>query len=360
MSLSSHLNNFDSPVRQFFDTNFPNVRPVQLIARPDISSAKIRTIRPNGEIQYGTVGMALDYRLRYYFQAAHYTSLLAFWGAGSMHPSCIECFRLEIMMSSGEEIDEKSRKGRIFGVDTARLALYGQRSKVSVEFFASLHKLVDRVTPAKRRLEVADERALCRHCIILAYYEQIIRAGIELVSALHQGHTLKKLLALPEENWIDDLCANSWSFYDNFSHLLQYENLTLNPKFDGSMDVGGADGDIIVDGCLIDFKMTVNPSLEKLFLYQLLGYVLLDYSNRHNIDSVGILYARQGLLLRWDLKKLMALMYHSDTPPDLAKLRADFQEMNEKRRQKQEQKRQKFKTTREEHQDAQETTSRPD
>ena len=65
-----------------------------------------------------------------------------------------------------------------------------------------------------------------------------------------------ELLSIPEDAWVDDLCALSFLFYDKYSHLLSLP-FTLNPTFVGSDDVGGADADLIVNGCLIDIKTTI-------------------------------------------------------------------------------------------------------
>jgi hypothetical protein len=40
-------------------------------------------------------------------------------------------------------------------------------------------------------------------------------------------------------------------------------------------------------------------------LYQLLGYVLLDYEDAHAIDSVAVYLSRQALVIRWPLDELL-------------------------------------------------------
>ena len=54
---------------------------------------------------------------------------------------------------------------------------------------------------------------------------------------------------------VADLCALSWAFHDRFADLLG-RRAAFNPSFAGSRDVGGADADLILDGCLIDIKTT--------------------------------------------------------------------------------------------------------
>lgn len=78
-------------------------------------------------------------------------------------------------------------------------------------------------------------------------------------------------------------------------------NLSLSsPKFGptfgiGSHWIGGADADIIDEGCLIDVKCVKNIDATA-FIRQVIAYVLLDVENEHDLDSVGIYLARQGIL----------------------------------------------------------------
>ena len=61
---------------------------------------------------------------------------------------------------------------------------------------------------------------------------------------------------------------------------------TLHPVFAGARNVGGADGDLIVDGCLWDIKTTTQKAQGK-WLFQLLGYDLLDNDDdRFGLPSV--------------------------------------------------------------------------
>jgi hypothetical protein len=77
--------------------------------------------------------------------------------------------------------------------------------------------------------------------------------------------------------------------------------------------VGGADADLIVDGCLIDIKASVQPKINPEWLRQLAGYVLLDYTDEQRIHSVGIYMARQGVLLTWSLADFFSLLAEDET-----------------------------------------------
>jgi hypothetical protein len=70
----------------------------------------------------------------------------------------------------------------------------------------------------------------------------------------------------------------------------------LNPTFAGSAKVGGADADLVLGDTLVEIKTSTD--VQKRFrdiLYQLLGYVLLDYPDEHSIRSVSVYFARH----RW-------------------------------------------------------------
>ncbi len=79
------------------------------------------------------------------------------------------------------------------------------------------------------------------------------------------------------------------------------ENLTLNnPTFGptfypGSWWLGGADGDLIDQGCLIDIKAGIRIEATA-FIRQVLAYAMLDVANEHKLNSVGIYLARYGML----------------------------------------------------------------
>jgi len=96
--------------------------------------------------------------------------------------------------------------------------------------------------------------------------------------------------------------------------------------FAGSGEIGGADADLIAAGCLIDVKTTVVPKFSKTrLLYQLLGYVLLDYEDAYRIRSVAIYLSRQALLVRWPLQPLVAMLVGGKAP-SLSELRGSFRE----------------------------------
>jgi hypothetical protein len=74
------------------------------------------------------------------------------------------------------------------------------------------------------------------------------------------------------------------------------------PTFQGSKNIGGADADFILGGLLLDCKATIQPRrLGRDEIYQLAGYLLLDYDDWYGIDGVGLYLSRQGALIAWNV-----------------------------------------------------------
>jgi hypothetical protein len=201
-------------------------------------------------------------------------------------------------------------------------------------FFNSLDATVRTMQPIGRRLELEEEQVLARYCFVLALLEDIGRTGhytdnLLMVPVPRKG--LDELLAISEDAWINDLCAMSTLFYENYHHLLS-QPFIPNPTFVGSGDVGGADADIIVDGCLIEIKASIQPKIDAKWLYQLAGYLLLDYDNHYRIHSVGIYMARQGKLLQWSIGDFLRLLTGNDAV-SLSQLRQEFRTLNQSTKQ---------------------------
>lgn len=295
---------------------FPQTRAIVRECNKEFVDAD--TMRQATPVPYSTIGTALDYRIRYYFAETPLDELVA-WQP-MMH------------FVSGNFIEGSSPPGMI-----SQQELQGQNSGISEDIYeemrnldehgfrSSLNETLQQLKPVGRRLEREQEMLLVRYCIVLALFEEIFRAGLHAKSPLilpSPKTTVNELLATSEDHWVDDLCTLSWAFYDEHSDLFS-QRTTLNPTFDGSRDVGGADADLIIDGCLIDIKTTINPKLSANWLYQLLGYVLLDYNNRYEIEQVGIYFARQQKLIQWSLESLLRDLAVSEVPP-LNELRRQF------------------------------------
>lgn len=325
MSLTSELKDTNSPIYQYMKERFPNIRPILADWTRQLAGAS--TVCPTNTTAYpwSIIGMAFDYRMRYYFGITPSIDLAAFKGAIGIlgfHPSIIDNNSgargnaTETIRVAIESIVTKTSKK---SQNSLRFSL----ASLFTEFFTSLEAVLASTHPVGRRLDEAEEGLLARNCYILALLEAVYRAGLVAASPLffEPKITLNNLLSAVEDQWVDDLCALSWMFYDRYSDLLSLPIIS-NPSFVGSTDVRGADADIIINGALIDTKTTINSQKRSRWLRQLLGYVLLDYSDQHRIHTVGFYLARQGVLLKWPLAELIPILAGGNV--SLNKLRLEF------------------------------------
>ena len=71
---------------------------------------------------------------------------------------------------------------------------------------------------------------------------------------------------------------------------------------------------------MLDCKATKDPRrLGREEIYQLAGYLLLDYDDQFNIDRVGLYLSRQGGLIIWSTEEFLRRL---GTTTPLAQLRA--------------------------------------
>jgi hypothetical protein len=313
MSLTAELDKKDSPIRRWFDEHVVDVKPISEEWNAAVKVAPL--IRPITDRRIpGTVGTAFDYRLRYWFAVTPLEELVASAGMRSL---------------SLATQPVASRRG----ASDAFLVLRGPPPPASAAvvavldaFATRLAETLARLRPVGRELAEDEEQLLCRHCYLLGLFEELFRAGLQIRSPLYEvddGATVDDLIALPPQLWVDDLCALSAAFGEPYQSLAS-RPVILNPTFAGSTEIGGADADLIVDRCLLDVKTTVDPKFTRTrVLYQLLGYVFLDYDDGYGIDAVGVYLSRQALLLRWPLVSLLEQLVEHERV-SLPELRRSF------------------------------------
>ena len=299
VSLTSHLDDKTSPIGQFIRQRFSQTGALTKDANRQLKDTP--TLRPvvqaGEQYPYGTLGAAIDYRVRYAFAITPFHEFVAWHGA-------------------------------------VLLTRSGAYSRGLVQaFFEQLDTTVKALQPVGRLLATTDEQTLDRFCIVLSLFEQVFRSNAYVRGPLMLPvvkHSIEELLAIPQAVELDDLSAMFALFYDRCHDLLSHSRV-LNPTFAGSLDVGGADADFIVDGCLIDMKATISPQIKADFLYQLAGYVLLDYNDTYHINSVGIYMARQRMLFSWPIAEFVYKLTGTD-PASLGALRQEFRTLCQKTR----------------------------
>jgi hypothetical protein len=107
----------------------------------------------------------------------------------------------------------------------------------------------------------------------------------------------------------------------------------LGPTFAGSKLIK-ADADLIAAGLLLEVKTsqgkkrpdgTRQAALDKVDLFQLIGYALLDFDDDYQISDLGIFAARFAYLVTWPLAGLLSEMAGYEV--DLAGARDAFRQL---------------------------------
>ena len=260
------------------------------VRRQNASLWDLVTIRPQAEdAPYSLLGTAVAYRIRFIFKmpstSTQWPRRVRRWSARA------GCLTLGMSAST----TPTPAPGRTRRCKRPCLAS-------SAPFVSSWRRF-----PPGRRLGQQDEETLCRFWVVLAYFDQAFRTGPERLAdsplLRHRCPAVEDLLSIAPREWVEDLAAQSRLFAERAGNRITQAHW-LNPTFEGSNDVGGADADLITGSTLIDIKSTVNPKVGRLLLWQLLGYALLDYSNQYGIDGVGVYLSRQGHFLEWPVERL--------------------------------------------------------
>ncbi|WP_051774437.1 hypothetical protein [Streptomyces sp. NRRL S-237] len=292
MSLTSGLHCPRTPLRRFLDR--------ELSAGPRPLQESYRRLQPAGPVlqppsgvgtEAGTVGTAIDHRLR-----------LAFTTAAPVDPAAL----------AGIELTDRLRS-----TADRRMYTVGQ-------------ELTDRLTTTVRDLDLDnrqlpldrahdDEEDLARLLLASAWYQVNYRTGIgfaltPLAIAARKdpgGFTLQRLLELPTRDMVADVVQQLYRASTGPLSALRARSradvCTPGPTFPRSRI--SADADLIVDGLLLDFKSTRHTStLRQAEAWQLLGYLLLDTDDRYRIDTLGLYLTRGGGLAAWPVEEYLDLL----------------------------------------------------
>ncbi|AKA01197.1 hypothetical protein SAZ_42375 [Streptomyces noursei ZPM] len=170
------------------------------------------------------------------------------------------------------------------------------------------------------------EGRLIRLCHIASSFEAIFRhVGWIRGNSLgfcEPGASLDDLVGAVPGYVVDDIrqqmeLAASPGPFSSLRELPAHQRL-CGPVFDGSRHVGGADADFVLDRKLIDCKATKRPErMGRAEIYQLAGYLLLDYSDTYDVQEVGLYLSRQGALIDWSNEDFLGLLGAQFTLPDL-------------------------------------------
>ncbi|WP_406172024.1 hypothetical protein OIE52_50300 [Streptomyces canus] len=310
MSLVDGLRSPHTPLRRFLDRELSaGAKPVRDSYRAQHRAAHVLLPPPGVGTEAGTVGTAIDQRLR-----------LAFTAAAPVDDASL----IGIELSGGIG-------GRGAGL---RMRAAGN------ELTARLTETVRRLDLDNRDLPVDhgqdEEEHLARMLIAAARYQVLARTPIGFAftplakAALEDpgAFTFARLLELPHRDLVADVTNQLHKAAHGPLEALRArtrpEDCVGGPTFAGGQIT--ADADLVVDGLLLDFKSARRPLAEmsQRTAWQLTGYLLLDAADRYRIDTVVYL-SRSGVLASWPVDDFLALL--GACRRDLTELRGVFGEL---------------------------------
>jgi hypothetical protein len=300
MSLTWHLrNHLDSPVGEFLYRRFSHPKRITLCVNKQFQWGE-RLLPSTPYCPYGTLSRAINYRIRYSFALTPAQKLVAWRGAF-------------------EHLARDAGYNYVSGIG-------GPYTLSEMEsFFGHLEATLHTLQPVGRSLDGEAEQLLARYCFVLALLEEVACNRSYRHSPLaipRPRKSVDELLAIPQEDWINDLCRLIGLFYKRYAHMLTLPHV-LKPVFQGCKDIGSSDADLIVAGCLITIKADVEQCIQATWLRHLAGCVLLDYNDLFHINAVGLYMVRRGKLVSWPLDEFLRLLTGGSTV-DITSLRKEF------------------------------------
>ena len=254
MSLTSHLKSKESSIGQYIKQRFRHTARLTKTANLQLREQSIITpLLPemsDTQYPYSTVGMAIDYRIRYAFSITPYQQLTAWKGAVHLNPQLLEVDALKANNRTKDaslaKADKNSpRKLQLF----QRLLLFfktlprPQKDKkiwrpysaeLLLDFFENLDRTIAAIQPVGRALDdEAAELTLARYCYLLALFEEVYRSSSYTFGPLmnpEPKRTIDELLAIPQDSWLDEICYLFAAFYNKYASLLSLPHI-LNPEF---------------------------------------------------------------------------------------------------------------------------------
>jgi hypothetical protein len=317
MSLTSQLDDPASALSCFLDHTFPRLDEVSADTLT-LLPARARAVPDHGSVvPWTTIGTATDHRLR-----------LAFTPHALPGPSYAEPDRscnpiaIGINIASSNQNHYAALAGTLShqgGEKTRQAALQWERiAAFGRSLAARLRQTADRTRPhLNESLALPDpqEADLCRLCYAAAWLDELAHRPAEEHEILNfigkSGfRNLDDILAVVPRLAVDDMAAlvrlAARSDLAGLRTRTDPDAVTSGPLFPGGADVGGADGDLIIAGTLIDIKTTMHPARHvRAGIRQLLGYVLIDYTSQHTITGIGLYLARQAKMPTWELDELL-------------------------------------------------------
>jgi hypothetical protein len=298
--LTAELSIKDSPVRRFLDERFTNgLREVQRRYR-EIGPALIVPSVDRQEANPGTIGTAADWLLRFMLYSRPSLKLAATGAALCGSRSGMAEALIEIAESLGYNAEAV--------LDMGTTDFTGPTSGSD-----------------------ADPDQLFRACWTLALLTEMFRNPIAAIRGpleRFRSHRASRdeLLALASPAALDQLAAFREVFASTLLPQLARRpgRWALGAEFAGSALVK-ADADVIAAGLLLDLKTDSKLSLGVTTMFQVLGYVLLDFENAYQLTEAGTFSARYAYLATWDIDALFNEL--ADRHVNLPAIKREFRQL---------------------------------
>lgn len=318
MSLTGHLDDPESAVRRHFEVTYPHIKEVRCAATSAPASsitidgrshslvtlARFNPGQPKvlpgaeqageGRFDWGAAGTAFDYRVRLLLAPQDPAGFVAATGAR----------------------------------DLARRWRQPSPGAAWTELVEAVADIQTEPSGDRERGALPSSATVARLCGLLALYEQLYRVPEAYLTnhpLLHAGPDagLDEHLGLVDDRLVSDVAALTLLLTESQPDLDgRHHHVVSNPIFDRSNDLGGADADLIIEGTLLELKTVKTPALNKITVWQLLGYLLADTTDRHQIREVGWYFSRHGYLWRLPVEELLARLHGGNL--DLTSAREQF------------------------------------
>lgn len=275
MSLTSLLSD---PRHQELRDKFKSVFP-----KPEIK-LKGELLAPPITSNYAVVGQAFDYLLRFKLERQHGSLLIA-----PKHWVADTCYH-QLIISIRRSESEYLMVGQHRNIPKNRLVF----QDMIVEEY---RKAKENYTRFLKNGRVNDE--LIKSCLFLARLDVLQRAKM-----IDQNLGNESFEDVEDVRRIFSLVRSN--------KFAAKEHCILNPHFNkGSLLVGGADADLIMDDTLIDIKVIKDLKVTRSQYNQLIGYYILSligginqHPNLRPINAIGIYFARHGVLWKVSVAEL--------------------------------------------------------
>jgi hypothetical protein len=261
VSLTDHLHKKSDPIRAFLDERLVDFTP----AKSNWKAAQAGKPLADHAVDWHVVGMAIDQRIR----------------------MMLAPVRFEVPPN------------RPHDVLTSAIP-----SVLSV-----LEDVQSRHDGALGEIPADDEKRLLQVCYVLSMYTAYARSSYSSqrnspLSTLQRGAGWRAHMNRVPDGDIEVLQKLVEPALALFPHFAGKRGVVVGPIFEDSLLVDGADGDLVINGNLIEIKCET-PGFSGRTVLQLIAYSLLDSSGRYEFEKCSVYLARYGSLAAWNLDDLI-------------------------------------------------------